>query len=462
MMTHRLRLLAMAACLAAQLALAGDAEDVAASARALSDPDAKVREKAADALWDKEKRAEPAKAELVKALDDPSPSVAIRAAGALSFLGMGEKDLAPTRQRVFEAPNARSDDRFMAARGLVGRLPATTLLGPILAYLDEYPNGNNAQSSRRALERLGKTGDRALIAPIAAEVRRSTKPNPKTILLSTLRDFEPKKEDLSLWLPTAAAALQDPDSSVRNEALWTVAHAKSLAAPHADAVAALLGDPEANIRRRAAISLAEIGDARAQAALAKYDSNTDAEVMVAARDAARNATAPKIDPGQAFQALMMLDAPTVKGLLDEGLAPSGDLAGNGAPLYVVLQWAPLSCSPAVRPTKAETKAMVKMLLQRGADANAPDKNGNTPLMAAASHGCDRDLMRSLIASGAKVDAVGKTGLTAFEQGLISGHDGLEELIAAGYRLPPGKVKALEQAYAGKPASLALVRKAARK
>ncbi|HSS29099.1 MAG TPA: hypothetical protein VLL50_14210, partial [Usitatibacter sp.] len=59
-------------------------------------------------------------------------------------------------------------------------------------------------------------------------------------------------------------------------------------------------------------------------------------------------------------------------------------------------------------------------------------------------------------------AVGKTGLTAFEQGLVSGHDGLEELIAAGYRLPPEKAKALEQAYAGKPASLALVRKAARK
>jgi len=458
----RIAFFLVAACLAAPSCLAGDAEDIAAAAQSLSDPDAKVREKAASALWNKEKAAAPAKAALVKALDDPSPSVAIRAAGALSFLGMSEADLAPARQRVFESPNARSDDRFMAARGLVGKLPATTLVGPMLAYLDEYPTGNNAQSSRRALERLAKTGDRAIIAPIAAEVRRSTKPNPKTILLSTLRDFEPKKDDLSAWLPAAAAALQDSDSSVRNEALYTVAHAGKLAAPHADAVAALLGDTDATVRRRAAISLAEIGDPRAQAALAKYDSNTDAEVMVAARDASRNATAPKIDPGSAFQALMMLDAATVRGLLDSGLAPSGDLAGNGAPLYVVLQWAPLSCSPAVRPTKPETKAMVKMLLERGADANAGDRNGNTPLMAAASHGCDREVMRALIASGAKIDAAGKTGLTAFEQGLVSGHDGLEELIAAGYRIPPEKATALAQAYAGKPASLALVRKAARK
>lgn len=454
--------LVLAACLLAAPAFAGEADDIAAAARSLSDPDAKVREKAASALWAKEKGAAPAKAELVKALDDPSPSVAIRAAGAMSFLGMSEADLAPARQRVLEGANARSDDRFMAARGLVGRLPATTLLAPMLAYLDEYPTGNNAQSSRRALERLAKAGDRAIIAPIAAEVRRSAKPNPKTILLSTLRYFEPKKDDLAAWLPAAAAALKDPDSSVRNEALFTVAHAGKLAAPHGDAVAALLSDPDATVRRRAAITLSEIADPRAPAALAKYDPNSDAEAMVAARDAARNATAPKIDPGSAFQALMMLDAPTVRGLLDAGLAPSGDLAGNGAPLYVVLQWAPLSCSPAVRPTKAETRAMVKMLIERGADANAGDRNGNTPLMAAASHGCDREVMRTLIASGAKVDAAGKTGLTAFEQGLVSGHDGLEELIAAGYRLPPDKAKALEQAYAGKPASLALVRKAARK
>jgi hypothetical protein len=184
--------------------------------------------------------------------------------------------------------------------------------------------------------------------------------------------------------------------------------------------------------------------------------------MVATRDAARRAAVPKIDPGAAFQALMMLDVGGVRSLLDAGLAPSGGLAGNGAPLYVALQWAPLSCSPAVRPTKAETKAVVKMLLERGADANAGDANGNTPLMAAASHGCDREVMRALIAAGAKVDATSKTGLTAFEQGLVSGHDGLDEIIAAGYRLPPDKAKALEQAYAGKPASLALVKKAARK
>ncbi len=211
------------------------------------------------------------------------------------------------------------------------------------------------------------------------------------------------------------------------------------------------------------ITLSEIGDAnRAEAVLAKFNNASDAEVQGAVRDAARKAAAAKIDPGTAFAVLMNLDIGTLRSFLDIGMPPSESVGGNGAPLYVALQWAPLSCSPAVRPTKPETKAVVKLLLARGANANDGDANGNTPLMAAASHGCDRELMRMLIAAGANVDAVGKTGLTAFEQGLASPSDGLEEILAAGYRLPPEKIKALEQAYAGKPASLALVKKAARK
>jgi len=452
----------LAACLVAPVAIAGEAEDIARAARALSDPDAKVRQDAASALWKREKAAAPAKAALVKALDDPSPAVVIRAAGALSYLGMSEAELAPARQRVLDTAGAKSEDRFMAARALVGSAPPAKLVGPMLAYLDEYPTGNNADSSRRTLERLAKTGDREVIAPIAAGIRSSKKTNAKVILLSTLRYFEPKAADVAVWAPVAAAALRDPESPVRNEALFTLGHAGALAAPHADAVAALLSDPDPALRRRAAITLSEIGDPRAQAALAKLNDGSDAEVHVAGRDAARKAVAPKVDPGAAFQALMTLDIANVRALLDAGLSPNENLAGNGAPLYVALQWAPLSCSPAVRPTKAETKAMVKLLLERGADANAGDASGNTPLMAAAIHGCDREVMRALIAAGAKVGAVGKTGLTAFEQGLASGHDGLEEIVAAGYRLAPEKAKALEQAYAGKPVSLALVRKAARK
>ena len=122
----------------------------------------------------------------------------------------------------------------------------------------------------------------------------------------------------------------------------------------------------------------------------------------------------------------------------------------------------VSCNPSERPTKPATKAMVKMLLERGADVNGSDANGNTPLMEASSHGCDRELMRVLIKAGAKTDVRNKSGLTPFEMGLLWGHDGLEEIIAAGYRLPPDKAKMYTEGYAGKPAVQAMIRKATKK
>jgi len=115
----------------------------------------------------------------------------------------------------------------------------------------------------------------------------------------------------------------------------------------------------------------------------------------------------------------------------------------------------------VRPTKADTKTLMKLLLDRGADANRGDGNGFTPLMAASMKGCDREVMKLLIKAGARVGATNPMGISAFDMGLYAGHDGLEELIAAGYRLPPDKARAYEKAFADKPAVLALVKKATR-
>ena len=106
--------------------------------------------------------------------------------------------------------------------------------------------------------------------------------------------------------------------------------------------------------------------------------------------------------------------------------------------------------------------MVRLLLDRGADANRGDAKGFTPLMAAAMSGCDRVVMKMLLAAGAKAGATNAAGLAAFDMGVFQGHDGLEELIAAGYRISPEKASAYEKAFAGKPAVIALVRKATRK
>jgi HEAT repeat protein len=320
-------------------------------------------------------------------------------------------------------------------------------------------------------------------------------------------------KDVAMWAPRAAMALRDPDSSVRGEALWSLGRAGGLAAAEVDAVVAMLGDREAAVRRRAAETIGEMGDrTQAVAASAKVrvderarpaltalmERDPDADVRAEARrslaklsgdtsavtlpgpaadpaSAARtvNPSAEAIgvallrerkitmDSGSWFQALFRTDVPVVGAFLDAGYSSSAPVAGNGPPLVVALQVGN-ACAPNVRPSKADIKSLVKLLLERGADANGAGANGFTPLMAAAMTGCDREVIRLLIFAGAKVGATNPQGLSAFDMGLYSGHDGLEELIAAGYRLPPDKVKAYEKAYADKPAVLALVRKATRK
>jgi HEAT repeat protein len=75
-------------------------EAVAALAKALSDPDASVRQAAASALWDTGKDAVAARPELEKALGDPVAAVVARAAGALAVMGVPDKELAPAWRRA--------------------------------------------------------------------------------------------------------------------------------------------------------------------------------------------------------------------------------------------------------------------------------------------------------------------------------------------------------------------------
>jgi hypothetical protein len=68
-------------------------------------------------------------------------------------------------------------------------------------------------------------------------------------------------------------------------------------------------------------------------------------------------------------------------------------------------------------------------------------------------------MGALLKAGARLNAVNQAGLTAFEFGLFSAHDGLDALVAAGYRLPAEKVKVYLEAYKTNPKAVALVKRA---
>jgi ankyrin repeat protein len=66
--------------------------------------------------------------------------------------------------------------------------------------------------------------------------------------------------------------------------------------------------------------------------------------------------------------------------------------------------------------------MVKSLLSSpGADVNATDERGNTPLLEAARYGHD-DICRVLIAAGANLKAKDKDGKTALMLAVQNNHD----------------------------------------
>ncbi len=319
--------------------------------------------------------------------------------------------------------------------------------------------------------------------------------------LGHLRDVKQERH-VAVWAPRAAALLRDPDALVRSEALWALASAAGLAAGEIDKVVAALDDPDRNVRRSAVRAIGEIGHRKqavpaaskarvaavARPALtAAMEKDEDADVRSEARRALASlgagpavavaAPAPTgtesggmavlrarkvtFEESSFFRALSQVDVELVRAFLDAGMSPTVPVAGLGPPLRAML-FGGRGCAPNQRPTKAETKTLVKLLLERGADPNGADSRGNTPLMEAASKGCDRELMRILIESGANITATNASGLTPFEMGLWMGHDGLEELIAAGYRLPPDKAKMYLDGYKDRPAAQAMVRKALRK
>ena len=230
----------------------------------------------------------------------------------------------------------------------------------------------------------------------------------------------------------------------------------------------LTGDSSAAVREKAAEALDQIAD-RSRATTA---------APAVSRGARPPATAPK--PGaddearglslirarrvefvaeQFYRAIWETDVELTRAFLDAGMSAKNPFPfGNKEPPLTAAV-SMTACSPDVRPTAAPTQALVELLIARGADAATTDENGNTPLMQAAMGGCDADVMRALLKAGGGVNAVNQAGLTAFEFGLFSGHDGLDALVAAGYRLPAEKVKVYLEAYKANPRAVALIKRA---
>jgi len=124
-----------------------DEDSLAAIAVALGDSDARVRRAAASQMWSAEKRAEPYRPQLTKALDDPDANVVAYAAGALQAQGVKEADLVAPRKRVLDSAEASVTSRYLVSRNLVGNEPPAKLLAAMLAYLEQNSRDNPSRGN---------------------------------------------------------------------------------------------------------------------------------------------------------------------------------------------------------------------------------------------------------------------------------------------------------------------------
>lgn len=160
-----------------------------------------------------------------------------------------------------------------------------------------------------------------------------------------------------------------------------------------------------------------------------------------------------------FRSLSLADGDKIKGYLEAGVSPDYQFTSmnNQSALYALVN-SMRACNVKTRPTPQETKELVRLFLDEGADPNITDNRGNTPLMGAASK-CDAELIQILLDAGADPHAQSKAGLTAIEFSFMFANDGIDALLDAGARLPADKVETYKTTYDSNPVVLDMIQRA---
>ena len=359
--------------------------------------------------------------------------------------------------------------RNAAVRALQGA--GGLALDGLSGVLQQVTADSDADIRARAAEAVGDMADAQFPIDSQLKIAAARKALP---VLTTAADKDPSHEvrrdavkalnqlqlDRETIVPLLAriAVEQKDTQDVRWSALLSLRNRGKDAAAAAEAIRPLAGDSNADVRRDA------------QAALDAFKSDYSGEnhvTQTAAGDPAGREKALAylrenkvgFTEGDFYRALSDVDVEKVRAFLDGGMSPNVRFANAfGDPVLRVAVEGPDACQPAVRPTSADTKAIVKLLLARGADPKGADDRGNTPLMEATQK-CDAEVVKMLLKAGADMNAKNKQGLTAFEFGLWTASDGAGALVAAGYRLLAEKAKTYREVYKNNPKSIALIDKA---
>ena len=348
------------------------------------------------------------------------------------------------------------------ARGL-----ALDAIGPVVQAVRTE---SDAEVRERAAEAVGEIADHSFAVDTAVKAAAAKEALPAlTAALDkdasvpvrdkAIRSIDKLELDTATTIDILArAAVEQKDRNLRLTALQLLRNHGKESAPAQATITPLKNDPDELVRR--------LTDAAIEAMKSdNYGSRnvtTKTAVDPAARDKALEFLRErqyKFTEEAYFSSINDVELDIVKAFLDAGMSPNHRFArSNSNPAMRVLLEAQEGCNASVRPTPADTKAILKLLLARGADPNLGDENANTPLMAAAQH-CDAEVVKILLGAKANMNARNGSGMTAFEFGLIFATDGAAALAAAGFRLSPDKVKMYREAYAKDAKKLALVAKA---
>jgi hypothetical protein len=119
--------------------------------------------------------------------------------------------------------------------------------------------------------------------------------------------------------------------------------------------------------------------------------------------------------GEFLQALWQEDLTRMENMLKAGINPNGQTSTGNRPLLIA--------------AKKRNPRPLEILIAHGAQVDAPDRNGFTALMAAASMGLVSNV-RVLISAGAKVNIRDEKGSTALIWAAISGYPQVVEILLA--------------------------------
>jgi HEAT repeat protein len=356
-----------------------------------------------------------------------------------------------------EAIDALSD-----AKGL-----AIDAIGPVIQAVRSEPDPDVRREAAEAVGEIANsdfaidTAVKAAVAKEALPVLTAAVENDanREVRTKALKSIDQLQLDPATTVDVLArVAVEQKDRNLRLDAMQLINNRGKEAASVEARIAPLAKDSDELIRRVAEGALEAMKSDRYK----KRIVTTAAAADPAARDKALEFLRERkfaFSEEAYFTALNEVEPEVIKAFLDAGMSPNHKFASSyGNPAISVVLESDEGCNPAVRPTVADTKTVIKMLLSRGADANIVDDRKMTPLMVAVPK-CDPEVIKILLGAKANMNAKNLSDSTAFEFGLYFVTDGAAALVDAGFRLSPEKVKIYEEAYAKDPKRLALVRKA---